>query len=167
MQGTNCPINDYLKVTRTMLPQALTKIGECRWQVILFRNRGPQIQHQFTPFEHHLVRLPQSFFKDWPRRLVLTELRRRCMKSQQQTLDSLKKSVMQVLRDSSSLVDTFFQTKFYYASCYGPGKKGGNEKGRDCRYRHDKKNPPLNASHFQDGLRKFGVGVLLSAADQC
>src|SRR5262249_2967035 len=106
MKAATCPINDYLKVARTTLPHSLSKFGECCWQVGQFGNRCPQIQHQFTPFEHHLVGLLQGFFKDSPHRLVFTELRRRGMETQQQTLDSLKKSVVQLARDTLSLLQS-------------------------------------------------------------
>src|SRR5215813_14477714 len=82
-------------------------------------------------------------------------------------MQTLKQSIVQFPRDTGALVDTFFQAKFNDASCYGPAKEGGDEKCRDCRYWHDKKNPPLHACHFQDGLGKFAVGLLLNAADQC
>src|SRR5215510_13437677 len=75
MQGTNSPVDDHPKLARTTLSHSLAKIGQYRWQVILCGNRGSQIQHQFPPFEHYLVRLLQGFFKNSPRRLVFAKLR--------------------------------------------------------------------------------------------
>src|SRR5215510_13764166 len=103
MQATNRPVNDHLKVRRTALPHSRAEIGESRRQVSWFGNCHPQIQNQLTPFEHHLVGLLEGFFKDSSRRLVFTELRRRRMETQQQTLDSLKKSVVQLARNTLSL----------------------------------------------------------------
>src|SRR5215470_13082669 len=91
MQRTNSPVDDHLKLARSTLSHSLAQIVECGWQINLFGTRGSQIQHQFTPFEHHLVRLLQGFFKDSSRRLVFMQLGRRRMETQQQTLDSLKK----------------------------------------------------------------------------
>src|SRR5215467_1535633 len=105
MQGANRPINDYLKLRRTTLPHSRAEVGESRRQVSWFGNCYPQIQNQLTPFEHHLIRLLQGFFKDSSRRLVFTELRCGGMETQKQTLDSLKKSVVQLARDALS----FFQ----------------------------------------------------------
>src|SRR5215813_4968548 len=81
-------------------------------------------------------------------------------------MQTLKQSIVQFPRDTCALADTFFQTKFNDASRYGPAKEGGDEKRRDCRYWHDKKNPPLHARHFQGGLCKFPVGLLLNTPDQ-
>src|SRR5215813_11121477 len=105
MQATNRPVNDHLKVRRTDLLHSRAEIGESRRQVSWFGNCRAQIQNQLTPFEHHLVGLLEGFFKDSSRRLVFTEPRCRGMETQQQTLDSLKKSVVQLARDALS----FFQ----------------------------------------------------------
>src|SRR5215470_15112211 len=98
MQRTNRPVNYHLKVASSSLPHSLTEMSVTARQIGWFGNRHPQIQHQFTPFEHHLVRLLQGFFKNLSRRLVFTELRRRGMETQQQTLDPLKKRVVQLTR---------------------------------------------------------------------
>jgi hypothetical protein len=80
--------------------------------------------------------------------------------------ETLKQIIVQFPSDTCALADALFQTKFNDAASCGPSKEGGDEKRGDCRYRHDRENPPLHASHFQDGLCDFAVGLLLNAANQ-
>src|SRR5262252_5704345 len=87
-----------------------------------------------------------------------------CLKLKHQSMQTLKQTIVQFPRDTCALVDTFFQTKFKDASRDGPAKEGGDEKRRDSRYRHDRKNPPLHGVHVHDGLCKGLSGNKYSAS---
>src|SRR5262249_49791532 len=88
------------------------------------------------------------------------------LKLEHHSMQTLKQAVVQLPRDTCALADTFFQTKVNDASRYRPAKEGGDEERRDCRYRHDEKNPSLRTSHFQYGLCKLAAGLFLNAIDQ-
>src|SRR5262249_43924744 len=109
--------DDHSKVAGARLPHSLPDTGESGRQVSWFGNRCPQIQNQFTPFQHHLVGLFQSFFKNLPRRLVTTELRCGCMETQQQSLNSLKKRIVQLARDTLSLFQSLPETLVQLSGC--------------------------------------------------
>src|SRR5262249_1503927 len=147
--------------------QTLSRYPQQQCEIVIGRRSGAQVFNGILAVSYRLlsshdrtIESLQCFVRS------LLEHVAGCLKLKHQSMQALKQTVVQFPRDTCALVDTFFQTKFKDAARYGPAKEGGDEKRRDSRYRHDRKNPPLHSVHVHDGLCKFPTGLLLNGVNQ-
>src|SRR5580658_3706041 len=72
--------------------------------------RCPQVEHELSSFQHHAIRLLQRVLKDRARGLVALQHRRAGIEAQQQSLNTLKKGIVEITRNPRSLFESLIQS---------------------------------------------------------